>query len=312
MKLFKKLFIKGILTCETGLHIGAGKDTAEIGGVDMPVVRRKDNGEPYIPGSSLKGKMRCLLEQANGILSDSFVNTGSDICKLFGATKNDTLAEEYKDELDNLKKRLNSLLKQEDEKKSANRSEAELGDEIVGIRKQIRDITEKYESRPARLIVRDAYLINSKTKEELIKNEITLKGWTLEDWVTKLEDSDATDMPYTEVKFENAIDRIKGVADNPRQIERVPAGSQFIVEFVINVFAFDEGDAGKRQGELIKTFYQGICLLEEDYLGGHGTRGYGMVALKIDWENTNLVYAQNIEKVLNDTKVPAIKMKNGK
>ena len=71
MKLYKKLIIRGTLKCLTGLHIGASKETAEIGGVDLPVVRRKDNNEPFIPGSSLKGKIRCLLEQVTGTNIDS-------------------------------------------------------------------------------------------------------------------------------------------------------------------------------------------------------------------------------------------------
>ena len=58
-KLFKKIFFEGTLECLSGLHIGDSKDNVEIGGLDSPVVRRKDNNQPYIPGSSMKGKMRC-------------------------------------------------------------------------------------------------------------------------------------------------------------------------------------------------------------------------------------------------------------
>jgi CRISPR-associated protein Csm3 len=58
-----KLLIEAHLTCETGLHIGAGKGTLEIGGADNPVA--KDSfGRPYIPGSSLRGAMRHNLEIA--------------------------------------------------------------------------------------------------------------------------------------------------------------------------------------------------------------------------------------------------------
>lgn len=58
-----KLLIEANLTCETGLHIGAGKGTLEIGGADNPVA--KDSfGRPYIPGSSLRGAMRHNLEVA--------------------------------------------------------------------------------------------------------------------------------------------------------------------------------------------------------------------------------------------------------
>ncbi|HPC38359.1 MAG TPA: type III-A CRISPR-associated RAMP protein Csm3 [Exilispira sp.] len=66
MKLKKIKKITGKLIVKTGLHIGAGNDNLEIGGMDNPVVRNPINGEPYIPGSSLKGKIRYLLEWDNG------------------------------------------------------------------------------------------------------------------------------------------------------------------------------------------------------------------------------------------------------
>ena len=52
--------------CETGLHIGAGKGSLEIGGADNPVVKDAF-GLPYIPGSSLRGRLRSLLEQTPGL-----------------------------------------------------------------------------------------------------------------------------------------------------------------------------------------------------------------------------------------------------
>jgi CRISPR-associated protein Csm3 len=58
--------ITGTIKLLTGLHIGAGKDAIEIGGVDSPVAKNPYTGEPYIPGSSLKGKLRCLFEWATG------------------------------------------------------------------------------------------------------------------------------------------------------------------------------------------------------------------------------------------------------
>lgn len=64
-----KLIIEADLACETGLHIGAGKGTLEIGGADNPVV--KDSfGRPYIPGSSLRGAMRHNLERALGLIKN--------------------------------------------------------------------------------------------------------------------------------------------------------------------------------------------------------------------------------------------------
>ena len=66
MNLVKIHLLQGKIEVLTGLHIGAGKDAIEIGGVDLPVVKNPYTGEPYIPGSSLKGKMRFLLEWASG------------------------------------------------------------------------------------------------------------------------------------------------------------------------------------------------------------------------------------------------------
>ncbi len=64
MKLIGTKVVTGYVEVMTGLHIGAGKDAIEIGGVDNPVVKNPYTKEPYIPGSSLKGKLRCLMEWA--------------------------------------------------------------------------------------------------------------------------------------------------------------------------------------------------------------------------------------------------------
>ncbi len=87
-------------------------------------------------------------------------------------------------------------------------------------------------------------------------------------------------MPYTEIKFENVINRIKGTAEHPRQIERIPAGAVFNVEFVINVVENDILPDKAGRVELLKLLYKGIKLLEDDYLGGSGTRGYGQVSFQ--------------------------------
>lgn len=67
-RLIKKIKIEYTIELLTGLHIGGSKENVEIGGIDLPVIKiaTKDN-QPYIPGSSLRGKMRCLLEQADGV-----------------------------------------------------------------------------------------------------------------------------------------------------------------------------------------------------------------------------------------------------
>lgn len=84
------------LEIKTGLHIGAGRETVEIGGLDGPVIKHPHTHEPYIPGSSLKGKLRCLLEWACGKVQPDGLPYGSDadreydpddvILRLFGCT----------------------------------------------------------------------------------------------------------------------------------------------------------------------------------------------------------------------------------
>lgn len=76
----------------------------------------------------------------------------------------------------------------------------------------------------------------------------------------------------TEVKFENNISRLSGVA-NPRQIERVIRGSKFKLELIYNI----EQDKENEAEEDIKMLCQGMKLLEYDYIGGHGSRGYGRI-----------------------------------
>jgi len=65
-KIKSKLFITGKLHTLTGLHIGGNSGGLKIGGADSTVIRNPLNNQPYIPGSSLRGKMRALLERARG------------------------------------------------------------------------------------------------------------------------------------------------------------------------------------------------------------------------------------------------------
>ena len=207
-QLVKKIKITTTIELLTGLHIGGSKDSVEIGGIDLPVIKlaTKEN-QPYIPGSSLKGKMRCLLEQANGIVKHGDIgNDNGTIRKLFGFTEGSKNAQ------------------------------------------------------PSRLIVRDAMLTS--------------------DSKTMLEESDNLDMPFTENKFENTIDRVKGTAGNPRQIERVPAGAEFNAEFVINIWG-----GAEEEKSMLKTFKDGIAMLTNDYIGGSGSRGYGQISFK-NWKAT--------------------------
>ena len=198
MKFIKKHVINGKLVVMTGMHIGGMKETFQIGGSDSPVIKIKDgktkDGTPYVPGSSLKGKIRSLLEKSEGfVLSEGKKGIGicecgtCNICILFGCHSS------------------------------------------------------KNTARCGVLIFRDGY-----TDKEKV----------------------------TEIKAENVIHRVTGVAEHPRFIERVVPKTEFDIEIVYNEF---EGDNKK---ELLEMLKKGFELLENDYLGGSGTRGYGKVDVK--------------------------------
>ncbi len=68
LKLMKIKKLEGRLTLKSGLHIGSGNMEMHIGGTDSPVIKHPHTLEPYIPGSSLKGKVRSLLEMESGLM----------------------------------------------------------------------------------------------------------------------------------------------------------------------------------------------------------------------------------------------------
>lgn len=223
----KKILVTGKLTLITGMHIGGTNSAMNIGGPDKFVVRQSKDGYPYIPGSSLKGKMRSLIELLDGTIKaterpgrpisygptdDSSTRAG----KLFGTV--------HKDES---------------------------------------------KQHPSQIIVRDSILLNPDAP--CFKN---------------------TDLPLTEAKTEVAIDRITSKA-NPRTFERVPSGAEFKINMVINIF---EGD---KEAELLSTLKTAIKLLEDDYIGGQGSRGYGQVKFEeLNYEFHNSAwYKAEVQKV---------------
>ncbi len=86
--------ITGKIEVLTGLHIGGSKEFIEIGGMDNPILREPHTGEPYIPGSSIKGKMRSYLElhldrfdKRNGRgLPCSCNDPNCPVCRVFGSS----------------------------------------------------------------------------------------------------------------------------------------------------------------------------------------------------------------------------------
>lgn len=198
--------IKADIETVTGLHIGSGHENIEIGGLDLPIIKNPKNGLPYIPGSSLKGKMRFLTEWSHGKCGNGNVcdcgESDCIVCRIFGTTANP---------------------KNEKEKRG-----------------------------PTRLIVRDAEL---KEKEVFDRDK------------------------HIEVKWENTIDRTTGTAKNPRPLERVVPGIIFSSEIIYRVFNINN-DNGETDKKYFKKVIEALQLLENDTLGGSGSRGCGQIAFR--------------------------------
>ncbi|MCG0276888.1 MAG: type III-A CRISPR-associated RAMP protein Csm3, partial [Thermosediminibacteraceae bacterium] len=215
LKLEGKYIITSEILAITGLHIGTSSNTFEIGGVDNAVVKDAA-GKPYIPGSSLKGKMRALLEYAEGLVTPDtmiyVVQSRSDeskSTKIHMCGKEDCAV-------------CNIFGRNHGKHNPVN------GDDPV-------DFT--HAVTPTRLIVRDAALIEDSITDQMKEH---------------------MDFEWTEVKFENNLDRVTSFA-NPRQTERVPAGAKFKSEMVLSVF---NGEGTK----YLKKVLEAMLLLEDDYL----------------------------------------------
>ncbi len=215
-KLIKKIVISGKLKAITAIRIGGNKSSLEIGGIDNNVIKT-GNGVPFIPGSSLKGKMRSLLAKVKGY--ESVEKDGDEIKRLFGTSGE-------------------------------------------GSKGETSTFTQ------TRLQVKDLHLDQSHFKQQF--------------------DTKFLDFEFTQIKTENKIVREKGSAEHPRQVERIPGGSEFELRMILDIY---EGDVIINLIKLLKTSFK---LLELDYVGGHGTKGSGEVKIVIlqtechDFDDKNL------------------------
>lgn len=245
LSLIGKLLLDGEMICETGLHIGAGKGSLDLGGADNPVVKDAF-GRPYVPGSSLRGKLRSLLEQSQGLV------TPSDLVYLSRRKGQEVRIHQSDDPGDEV-----GLLFG----RNPGRMERVSGDAL-----------EAKASTPARLTAYDAPLDLESITPQMREN---------------LDDE------LTEVKSENAIDRITCQA-NARTLERVPTGARFKVRFVLDVLCAEDR-------ELIGRLVEGLRLLEDDALGGGGSRGSGRVRFanwKLTWRGKSYYSSGAAEAVL--------------
>ena len=81
-----KFEITGTIEVLTGMHIGGSKEFSAIGAVDSPVMRDVKTNDPFIPGSSIKGKLRFLLQEKYGKgITETHNDDAELVCKLFGS-----------------------------------------------------------------------------------------------------------------------------------------------------------------------------------------------------------------------------------
>jgi len=219
IKLAEILEFRGRLeVLDSGLRIGGSKEVAGIGETDNPIIRHPITNLPYVPGSSIKGKVRSLLESKH---SPETQRTGEPcgcgtclVCQLFGCGN-----------------------------------------------------SRKIQS-PTRLVFRDCQPAAE-----------TRRIW---------EEAGVS----SELKSEVIIDRRTGTAQRagPRTTERIPAGSSFDFAFSLRYFVGDDVP------KYLEFMAEGFELLEKHYLGGHGSRGYGHVAILSEDGKAMAVYLREKAK----------------
>ena len=228
VKFVANYILSGNIRLLTGMHIGGIKETIEIGGTDSPVIyglKKTSQGVekvPIIPGSSLKGKIRSLLEMKYAQdLGDGVIQGGDKERKIMYPQEG-----------------LGSLIPV-----------------VFGLPAKLRGGFTR-----TRIIVRDSF--------------------PTEETITKLWMNRPEVLHGVEVKGENFINRITSRA-TPRFLERIPAGSIFEFEAVLTIYNED----ANKLSQMLKLILEGMKLLEDSYLGGHGSRGYG----KIRFENIRVL-----------------------
>lgn len=254
-----KYLIKADLRCITGLHIGGTDEGFEIGGIDNPVIKDPITGYPYIPGSSIKGKIRSLLEWTTECKE-------SKTCAELQIEKVDSKKKELMEKINQTSdKQMKEKLKNELKTMKASIKPCDCGTCDICIIFGCSADTEAKE--PTRITIRDSFpkgLFGDDCKR---RDEDQITDGTIAEWRKNLGEK-----VYTEVKTENTIDRLTSDA-NPRSLERVPADSIFEVEIVFDLY-------NNADTQRLKKVFEGMALLEDSSLGGGGSRGSGKVVFE--------------------------------
>ena len=84
MKRLETHTITATLTLVSGARIGGSDDVLQIGGTDLTCIKDPASGKPYIPGSSLKGKVRSSLEKSDGSAEGMNPSKRGPVARVFG------------------------------------------------------------------------------------------------------------------------------------------------------------------------------------------------------------------------------------
>ncbi len=238
MKLIKKIHITGKIILETGMHIGGSEETLEIGGIDQSVVKDKNSKLPYIPGSSLKGKLRDLLarkfgyEQPKDDIYEVFILFGEGADKKSGRSFGKLIV---RDAFMFENKNPNEVL----EDKAEN---------------TIDRVSGKAQPRHLERVVKDTAFAIDMVLDIYDKLKVKVKPYYRK--ATNKEKKDKNTDKYKQIDDKYVKDNNSGT-------------------FVLDKYKTQKIDEKK----LIETVFLGFKLLEYDYLGGSGTRGYGKVRI---------------------------------
>ena len=271
IQLITKYIINFDIVCKTGLHIGGNSGNSGIGDIDNPVLKDPATGYPYICGSSLKGRMRERLEWLLGSIETQVQEAKKDI-------------EKEREEQSSGEEISPGDLTESETKK--------LREKVLGI-KQCKcgkcDVCHYFGHSnnstddddlilgPTRFVFRDAMPRRDEHYDQIQVWENALGG--------KI---------YTEVKFENTISRLTAVA-NPRHMERIPAGSVFSGEIIVDLYQMPSGKQDNPT-DAFRILIQGMMAIEQSFLGGKGSRGSGKVEFKnLKVQKIPLSYFLNLE-----------------
>lgn len=243
--------IRGKIEARTGLHIGASADTVEIGGIDSPVIKHPKTGEPYIPGSSVKGKMRSFMEKITYAANKDFQfnrDKGPRGIKLMQHECRDLDFSYVSD--DNMGAK----------KCPVCRVYGSTGEKVEDIQGR---------NHPSRIVVRDC-ILSEEDKEKIMDETLYVFEAKMENAIDRM----------TAAAHPRTFERVPQGAMFGFEIVYKAQGE----------FENSNGTHKLKQTEIefirkdIQNIFEVLSLIEKDGLGGSTSRGYGQVAFELSHE----------------------------